>query len=193
MRKPSVLFFLAFLLWLLLFVGSLSNDSKHIATPTATISPTPTPKAFASRTKTFGCVITNDLPDAQCTPGDIDTRVTQENLTETICVIGYTKTVRPPTSYTNKLKVTLMKAYGFTDSPKRYELDHLIPLELGGNPTSEANLWPELYTTDRGAYKKDVVENYLHKAVCMHEISLIDAQQKIAANWFDAYTSLPHH
>src|SRR5215471_19480909 len=92
----------------------------------------------------FGpCHIHGDLQDPDCTPGEKDPNVTQANIQQTICVKGYTKTVRPPTSYTTPLKMTLMGKYGFTDSPKNYELDHLISLELGGNPTSVQNLWPE--------------------------------------------------
>src|SRR6266567_5179912 len=68
--------------------------------------------------------------------------VTQSTIGSTICVSGWTATVRPPTSYTNALKVTQIAQYGYSDtSTADYEEDHLIPLELGGNPTSALNLW----------------------------------------------------
>lgn len=38
------------------------------------------------------------LPIHSATPGAIDPIVTQENIGSTICVVGYTKTVRPPVS-----------------------------------------------------------------------------------------------
>ena len=44
------------------------------------------------------------LPIRALTPGAIDPVVTQKNIGSTICVVGYTKTVRPPVSYTNALK-----------------------------------------------------------------------------------------
>ena len=44
---------------------------------------------------------------------------------------GWTKTVRPPVSYTNKIKRQEMRVAGVTKSTD-YELDHVVPLELGG-------------------------------------------------------------
>jgi hypothetical protein len=36
------------------------------------------------------------LPDPVLTPGAINLNVTQENIQQTVCVKGYTKTIRPP-------------------------------------------------------------------------------------------------
>ncbi len=72
------------------------------------------------------------LPRRDLTPGAIDPRVTQGNIASTICRRGYTATVRPPYEYSNAMKHRLMRAYGVTGSIHDYELDHLIPLELGG-------------------------------------------------------------
>jgi hypothetical protein len=44
------------------------------------------------------------LPDSSCTPGSYNPDVTQSNIHSTICVSGWTDTVRPSTSYTNPLK-----------------------------------------------------------------------------------------
>ncbi|MGW4994883.1 hypothetical protein ACWEQ3_46110 [Streptomyces mirabilis] len=38
------------------------------------------------------------LPDSSCTPGSYNPNVTQSNIHSTICVSGWTATVRPPTS-----------------------------------------------------------------------------------------------
>jgi hypothetical protein len=111
--------------------------------------------------------------------------VTQANINVTICLKGWTATVRPPTSYTNALKRTQMAAYGFTGSPSDYEEDHLIPLELGGNPTDPKNLWPEPGASPN---PKDSVENQLNRLVCNGQMPLATAQQRIAANW---QTALP--
>lgn len=123
------------------------------------------------------------LPDPKCTPGAADPSVTQDNIDSTICVSGYTKTVRPPVSVTDPIKQEHMQAYGFTDSPKNYELDHLIPLEIGGAPADVRNLWPESRYTDLNSYDKDKFENYLHKQVCAGALSLKTAQNEIASNW----------
>lgn len=131
----------------------------------------------------FQCNIRGNLPDKNCTPGAIDTNVTQENIHQTICKKGYTRTVRPPVSYTNPLKLKIMQKYGDFDSPRNYEFDHLIPLELGGNPISEQNLFPQPYNFKPGAREKDQVENYLNREVCRGKISLLQAQKEISDNW----------
>ncbi len=123
------------------------------------------------------------LPDPTCTPGATDPRVTQDNIDSTICVPGYTKTVRPPVSYTEPLKFKIMDAYGHTDSAGNYELDHLIPLELGGAPSDVRNLWPEPHYTTPNSYDKDTLENYLHRQVCSGTIELQTAQKEIVSNW----------
>jgi hypothetical protein len=130
------------------------------------------------------CTARGVLPDPVCTPGAIDPAVTQDNIQTTICKPGYTKTVRPPSSYTNKLKTQQIKAYGYDDkNPQRYEEDHLISLELGGSPRDTANLWPEPGASPN---PKDNVENQLHALVCSGAMTLTEAQQRIAANWMTA-------
>src|SRR5947209_3037701 len=84
------------------------------------------------------------LPDPACTPGALNPDVTQSTIGSTICVSGWTATIRPSTSYTNKLKVQGIADYGYTDtSLSDYEEDHFLPLELGGAPKDPKNLWPE--------------------------------------------------
>jgi len=130
------------------------------------------------------------LPDSICTPGAVNADVTQDNLYQTICKSGYTKTIRPPVSYTNKLKVEQITEYGFTDtSLKDYEEDHLISLELGGDPNSVLNLWPEPHGSPN---EKDTVENYLNQQVCDGNIQLEQAQKEISGNWYAIYQQISH-
>ena len=77
------------------------------------------------------------------TPGALNRNVTQRTIGATVCVHGWTRTIRPPASYTSRLKLVQMRQYHESGSPSRYEEDHLIPLELGGHPTSPKKLWPE--------------------------------------------------
>ncbi|MEY9855663.1 hypothetical protein ABH935_001267 [Catenulispora sp. GAS73] len=135
------------------------------------------------------------LPDPACTPGVLNPDVTQDTIDSTICVSGWTATVRPPTSYTNALKVQQIAEYGYSDtSTSDYEEDHFIPLELGGAPRDPQNLWPEPhYSTDSSggtSYTKDGVENKLKKAVCNGSVSLSDAQNAIVTDWTTALSSL---
>jgi hypothetical protein len=101
--------------------------------------------------------------------------VTQATIGSTICVRGWTKTVRPPTTYTNALKVKQMREYGVGGSLSNYQEDHLISLELGGHPTDPRNLWPEPYPR---ASDVDSIENELNAKVCSGTLTLAAAQLK---------------
>jgi hypothetical protein len=112
------------------------------------------------------------------TPGALNPDVTQANIAMTICARGWTKTIRPPTDYTNALKLKQMRNYGLTGDPSSYQEDHLISLELGGDPRDPRNLWPEPYPR---AHEMDAIENELNAKVCSGELSLADAQRKESA------------
>ena len=109
------------------------------------------------------------------TPGVLNPDVTQANVAATICTPGWTRTIRPPTDYTNALKLKQMREYGVGGSPAQYQEDHLISLELGGHPTDPRNLWPEPYPR---ASEVDSIENDLNARVCSGGLSLADAQQQ---------------
>ena len=109
------------------------------------------------------------------TPGVLNPDVTQENIRSTICRHGWTETIRPPTSYTNALKTKQMRQYRETGSLSDYQEDHLISLELGGNPTDPRNLWPEPYPR---ASDVDQIENELNDEVCSGQLTLAQAQQR---------------
>jgi hypothetical protein len=81
--------------------------------------------------------------------------------------------------------------YGIAErNPGDYEVDHLVPLELGGS-NDIANLWPEAAAPPPGFHQKDLVENYLHDQVCGGSMNLLDAQRAIATNWLDVFPNLP--
>jgi len=115
------------------------------------------------------------LADPARTPGVVNPDVTQASIRSTICRHGWTETIRPPVSYTNALKTKQMRQYGETGSPSDYQEDHLISLELGGNPTDPRNLWPEPYPR---AADVDKIENELNAEVCSGELTLAQAQQR---------------
>ena len=109
------------------------------------------------------------------TPGVANPDVTQENIDETICKSGWTRTIRPPTDYTNALKVEQMEAYDRKGTVSDYQEDHLISLEVGGHPTDPRNLWPE--PIDR-ALDVDGIENQLNEQICSRQITLREGQQR---------------
>ncbi len=118
------------------------------------------------------------VADPVRTPGVLNPNVTQSNIGSTICVTGWTRTVRPPTDYTNALKVKQLRAYGLRGPPSAYQEDHLISLELGGDPTDPRNLWPEPYPR---AAQVDVIENELNAQVCSGALTLVEAQERESA------------
>ena len=165
-----------------------SPTSSPPAAPTALVAPNPIPTDSTGRIKVnaAGAV----LPNSALTPGAINPSVNQANIGQTICVTGWTATVRPPSSVTTGLKVHQLAsgyAYNGDVATRDYEEDHLIALELGGAPSAETNLWPEPYNTPEGARVKDVLENKLHTLVCGGTITLVTAQRAIATNWWTAY------
>jgi hypothetical protein len=109
------------------------------------------------------------------TPGVLNPDVTQATIGSTICVSGWTRTVRPPVEYTNALKARQMRAYGERGALSAYQEDHLISLELGGHPTDPRNLWPEPYPR---ASDVDKIENELNSEVCSGQLTLAQAQQR---------------
>jgi hypothetical protein len=158
-----------------------------VQTPVVITPPTAT---FGQPTKATGCKENNGLPDLDCTPGALNSAVTQNTIKQTICVSGYTTTIRPSTSYTNNLKTEQIIAYGYSDTSKSdYEEDHFIPLEIGGSPDNAANLWPEPYSGTYGAKTKDKVENYLHTEICNGSLTLAMAQQEMQSNWETVYNA----
>jgi hypothetical protein len=109
------------------------------------------------------------------TPGVVNPEVTQENIAGTICKQGWTKTVRPPTSYTDELKIEQMGEYGRSGRTWDYQEDHLISLELGGDPSDPRNLWPEPIAR---ATAVDSIENELNRKICSGEMTLREGQRR---------------
>jgi hypothetical protein len=112
------------------------------------------------------------------TPGVVNPDVTQATLAATVCRRGWTRTVRPPVSYTNALKLRQLRQYALRGPPSAFQEDHLISLELGGNPTDPRNLWPEPYPR---AAEVDRIENDLNHQVCTGALTLAEAQRRESA------------
>jgi hypothetical protein len=142
------------------------------------------PEGVAAATPSAACQARGLLPDPACTPGSLNPAVTPATIDQTICVPGYTTTIRPPVGESNRLKRLAATAYGVTDSLSNYEGDHLIALELGGAPDDIANFWDEPHAT---SFAKDELENRLRSDVCAGRAPLAQAQHDIATDWVGAY------
>ncbi|GLY80598.1 hypothetical protein [Actinoallomurus iriomotensis] len=136
------------------------------------------------------------LPDPACTPGALNPDVTPATINTTICRKGgYTSGIRPPANITDKEKHLNAASYGYADSLHDAEYDHLISLQLGGDPNDPRNLWVELPSPGHkpGAgpnNPKDAIETHLHTAICKGTITLTAAQHAIATNWTTAESAL---
>jgi hypothetical protein len=123
--------------------------------------------------------------DVSASHGATDPAVTQANIHQTICVKGYTATVRPPLSYTAPIKRAQIAKLPASVSHKSsdYELDHWVPLEVGGAPSNRANLVLQAWAGPQGAHAKDQVENRVHAEVCSGKVTLAVGQECFLVNW----------
>jgi hypothetical protein len=121
--------------------------------------------------------------------------VTQATIGSTICIRGWTQTVRPSQQYTSALKRRQVREFGYAERKLGdYEEDHLIPLVLGGSPSDARNLWPEPWVSTDGwrADRKDELETVLARLVCAGRMPLADAQRAMATDWTAAYGRVRH-
>ncbi len=117
------------------------------------------------------CIAT-ELPDNSCTPGAIDPAAT-------LAVVCGTST-ETRRHVTSAVRRAVLASYGVAQADARlYEVDHLVPLELGGS-NDIANLWPEELSM---AHVKDKEENEAHRLVCSGKASLEDEQRRFATDW----------
>lgn len=120
-----------------------------------------------------GAAFAEDIP--------INPDVRQDTLATTTCQHGWTKTVRPPVSYTGIVKRRMMAEIGVPpEGEPDVILDHRIPIVLGGSPDDVSNfiLQPADESKD-----KDRVEVCLARMVCAGKVTLAEAQNAIWKNW----------
>jgi cytochrome c-type biogenesis protein CcmH/NrfF len=111
--------------------------------------------------------------------------VVAETVADTVCRPGYTRAVRPASSYTNAIKVRRLIEAGLEPSAApSFQLDHAVPLALGGHPRALSNL--VLQPLDL-ASRKNRIERKLQCLVCTGQIGLDDARREIAEDWDAAY------
>jgi hypothetical protein len=114
------------------------------------------------------------LPNPKLTPGKVRTTSVREICSPKFRTAKYRKT-------TLAQKKAVCHSYGVKNCPRygAMELDHLVPLELGGADDTR-NIFVQMAPW---YHEKDKLENFLHAAVCSGTMSLPAAQQCIAKNW----------
>ena len=128
----------------------------------------------------------NLLPPPE-TPGAIDPAITQANIDATICRPGYARSARPSYAVTGPLKRRMMEAQYPGEAGADYELDHLIPISIGGAPLDMRDLWLQPRQGQANAGDKNVLAYVLWRLVCTHQVLLDAAQRDISHDWTKAY------
>jgi hypothetical protein len=119
------------------------------------------------------------LPNSYNTPG----AATKANAKQ-ICAADYATAVKP---VANWQKNAALERYGIRPESFNGELDHLVPVALGGSNDPE-NLWPIHSAGDMTPAAKARLAEKLKAMVCDGKMSLKDAQNAFKKDWTKAYT-----
>jgi len=128
------------------------------------------------------------LPNLKLTPGDTFPGVTASD----VCSYGWAKEHREVSpadksrAYDQYPDWRRTCACEWGNVPDCCEVDHLIPLELGGSNDIK-NLWPQPIDPRPGSFEKDQLEDNLHQLVCKGTIALSDAQKCVVSNWVECW------
>jgi hypothetical protein len=147
--------------------SAAASNSGGITTSPTTPKPQPKPVVASHLV----------LPSKKLTPGAHFSAAS----VATICKAGYTARVaKVPESVRKQVFARYQIDYALRS---KYELDHLVSLDVGGN-NAMTNLWPEPLAGKYGAHAKDAVESKLHTMVCSGRSLLHDVQHAEAVNWY---------
>lgn len=124
-------------------------------------------------------------PDPRFTPGLVDAKVTRES----VCSATAESALPIPPARA----MAVFQRYSITrPEPRKYEVDYLIPPELGGTADPD-NLWPQPYANGVwNARVKDALEDRLRAMVCNRELDLGTAQSELSRDWIAAYKKYFH-
>jgi Protein of unknown function (DUF3761) len=139
------------------------------------------------RTQTSDCV-RSARPDRKCSPGAYYSRLTKR----VICSSSFHTSAIRNVPQSEKFRVE--REYGMAAAYYGHtiEIDHIIPLELGGS-NAIANLFPEPGSGTANYHVKDAVEDRAAAEVCDGRLSLHTARQGFARNWEALYRRLFGH
>lgn len=167
--------------------GSAGGGSATGAAPTPAAASSGSPASLGAtvklgpQTATTGCV-RGVVPDKRCSPGAYYSALT----TAVICTSAFhTSDIR---NVPQSEKYAVEREYGMPPGfyGRTIEIDHIIPLELGGS-NDIANLFPEPGSGAAGYRAKDRLENKLHALVCGGQLTLSAVQAQITSDWRTLY------
>lgn len=126
-----------------------------------------------------------EAPDPRFTPGAVKVNVTRE----AVCSANAESAVAIPPA---RAMVVFHRYSIARPEPRKYEVDYLVPPELGGTADPD-NLWPQPYANGVwNARVKDALEDRLRAMVCNREMDLSVAQRELSRDWIDAYKRYFH-
>jgi hypothetical protein len=114
-------------------------------------------------------------PNPSLTPGAIATTSTTQ-----VCAMPHTGQAIP--AYVGKV---VASEYGLVFNPVKYDMDYLVPLELGG-ANVYANIWP-VSTSGVGFHQKEQLNARLRVLVCQGALSLNYVQTTLESDWYALY------
>jgi hypothetical protein len=130
----------------------------------------------------------NYWPDNAVTPGLANPKVTQRNIKRTICSPRWVKSARPPDRFFATAETAQFeRASSALKDPAHYEIDHRIPIEVGGHPRDAANLWAQPLRIEWNALVKDKLETYIQGEVCARRMKLAEGQAVFQRDWVDVF------
>jgi hypothetical protein len=165
---------------LVLVTALLLTACSATVTPTPTAHPSPVPSI----------PILDVCHQDGITYCTMNLAVTQTTIDKTICVPGWTKTVRPPESYTERLKRQQLQEFASLHpgdanwTLRGTEEDHRLPLVLGGSPRDARNLSPEEPSSPN---PKDKDEAAIADQVCAGHLTLAQGQAELVSKWLGGW------
>ena len=121
-------------------------------------------------------------------PGVFNSQVKQGNINTTIASPAGQQLCDLHRRTQMGLKHVMLARAGLDASEAtKYELDHFVPLALGGHPRSDDNLWLQPWDGAWNARIKGRLERTLQVMVCAGKLTLHAARTAIQHGWRAAY------
>jgi hypothetical protein len=133
---------------------------------------------FAAAALAAPSIAMAQLPSSYKTPG-----ATAKVKMEQVCAPDFAQSVKP---VSNWQRTQALERYGLRADGFSGELDHLVPVSLGGSNDPD-NLWPFHASGVFTLEAKQALASKLQGLVCARKLSLKDAQDAFRKDWTMAY------